>query len=151
VRQLLSVRPELTLEGKRPTPGLLAARISGFWLSDEVALYIGKTTDPLRKRISAYYCTRIGARSPHAGGRFLRLLSNLDELYVHYAEAPDPKRAESLMLGAFQQHVSRIGRASYYDQDLLIPFANMKWEYEIGSVWREKRRQHGIKGDTARV
>src|SRR3954454_8978684 len=41
VDELLSIRPELTLDGVRPEPQELAARLSAFWLPDEVVLYIG--------------------------------------------------------------------------------------------------------------
>ncbi len=148
VRELLNVRSELTLDDGRPTAQALAARVGSFWLPDEVVLYVGKTTEPLHKRVGDYYRTKIGARSPHAGGRFLRLLTDLEQLHVHYAETDDPKRGESRMLRAFQERVSRQGRQAYYDQNLLLPFANMEWDYEVDGNWSKVRRRHGISGDT---
>jgi hypothetical protein len=73
IRELLNVRPELTLDGKRPTAERLADRIAAFWLPDEAVLYIGKTDDSLAVRLAQYYRTRPGEKGPHAGGWYLRL------------------------------------------------------------------------------
>jgi len=59
----LDVRPELTLDGKRPTPQELTARIRRFWIPDEVILYIGLAGSSLSERVSHYYNTPIGRRS----------------------------------------------------------------------------------------
>lgn len=80
----LQVCPDLTLDGVRPTIEQLMTRVRGFWLADETILYIGLATT-LSSRLGAYYKTPIGARLPHSGGYFLKLISNLDELCVHYA------------------------------------------------------------------
>ena len=49
-------------------PEQLAAALRRFWFSDEVVLYVGLTADSLRRRITAYYKTALGAAGPHAGG-----------------------------------------------------------------------------------
>jgi len=69
------------------------------WLPDEVILYFGKANVSLRDRVGAYYATRLGKRRPHAGGRFLKTLAVLDELWVHCACGDED--AEARMLGAF--------------------------------------------------
>src|SRR4051794_29341444 len=74
VGELLEARPELRLDGARPRADLLSARISEFWLPDEVVLYIGLAGTALRRRVSDYYKTPIGARRPHSGGWFLKTL-----------------------------------------------------------------------------
>jgi hypothetical protein len=61
VDELLLRRPELTLDGVRPTPGELIGRLSGFWLPDEVVLYIGLAGTSLGGRVDAYYRTPLGA------------------------------------------------------------------------------------------
>ena len=42
VQGLLDVRPELTLDGRRPELAELAERLASFWCPDEVVLYIGR-------------------------------------------------------------------------------------------------------------
>ena len=68
---LLSARPELTVDGVRPSAAELSERVSEFWLQDEHVLYIGSATN-LRQRVGHYCQTQLGARRPHAGGWFLR-------------------------------------------------------------------------------
>jgi hypothetical protein len=53
----LRARPELKLDGRRPTIDALAERLSSFWLPDEPVLYIGLTTRSVRKRLAEYYKT----------------------------------------------------------------------------------------------
>jgi hypothetical protein len=141
IHELLVVRAELTLDGRRPSAAELAARISAFWLADESILYIGLATS-LRSRVRSFYRTAIGARRPHSGGWFLKTLANLDELYVHYARTPDFDTAEPLMLEAFVAAVSPEARASLHDPDHAWPFANL----EIRRGGRKSRKRHGIKG-----
>ena len=93
--QWLRECPKLTLDGVRPTVQQLMDRIQRFWIPDEVILYIGLAGTSLAARLNQYYRTKIGARRPHSGGYFLKLLANLDQLWVHYAQCPSPKRAEA--------------------------------------------------------
>jgi hypothetical protein len=150
VDELLSVRPELTLDGSRPEPQELAARLGTFWFRDEVVLYIGlagqRRTRPvggeLSKRVREYYETRLGARGPHAGGWPLKTLSCLDELYVHYAYCGDVDRTEAACIARFAEQVSRQARASLRDPVRVMPFANL--EFPKGSA-----KRHGIRGARA--
>src|SRR4051794_33830806 len=41
VGELLAVRPELTVDGGRPTTDQLMERLAAFWFPDEVVVYIG--------------------------------------------------------------------------------------------------------------
>jgi hypothetical protein len=61
IEELLIVRPELTLDGRRPSAADLAARIAAFWLPDEPILYVGLATS-LCSRVRGFYTTPIGAR-----------------------------------------------------------------------------------------
>jgi hypothetical protein len=139
VKVLLETRPELSLDGERPAAHALSARVSGFWLPDEVILYIGLAGTSISKRVGQYYRTPLGARKPHAGGWFLKLLSCLDELTVHFAQCDDPDTAESLMLKAFCDGVSEESRMALVDPDHPFPFANLEWP-------RGTRKRHGILG-----
>lgn len=134
----LDVRPELTLEGVRPTVQQLMDRVRQFWLEDEVILYIGKATS-LSARVEQYYQTPIGARRPHAGGYFLKLLSNLDQLWVHYATCNDPSTAEDSMLQRFCEGVSLASRRQLLDPAHPFPFANLEWPQGV-------RKAHGLCG-----
>jgi hypothetical protein len=139
--ELLAVRPELTLDGKRPTVPELEARLGAFWLPDEVIVYIGLATS-LRSRVRSFYHTPIGARRPHSGGWFLKTLANLDQLYVHFARVADFDDAETSMLEAFIAGVSPETRARLTDPAHPWPFANL----ELRRDGRKIRKAHGIKG-----
>jgi hypothetical protein len=139
--QWLRVLPDLTLDGARPTVEQLMNRVRGFWLIDETILYIGLATT-LSSRLGAYYKTPIGARRPHAGGYFLKLLSNLEELWVHFAPCTDPesaREAEDTMLGRFCDGVSTEAKEALLDPDHPFPFANLEWPRGI-------RKAHGLRG-----
>jgi hypothetical protein len=41
IEHWLAVRPELSLDGGRPSASTLAKRLGEFWLADEAILYIG--------------------------------------------------------------------------------------------------------------
>jgi len=127
----------LTLDGApRPAVHALMERIRRFWIPDEIILYIGKATS-LSERLTDYYRTPLGACSPHSGGYFLKLLSNLDQLWVHYARCDDPKRAEDRMLCRFCANVSDDSRRSLRDPDHPFPFANLAWPPGV-------RKDHGL-------
>jgi hypothetical protein len=137
--ELLDVRPELRLDGTRPDRDTLGQRLTAMWLPDEVIAYIGLAGTSLRSRVRGYYSTSLGARRPHAGGWPLKTLSNLMDLWVHYAACSDPCEAEHEMLGAFQAEVSSSSRAALQDPNLPIPFANLEWA-------KGQRKGHGITG-----
>jgi hypothetical protein len=134
----LSACPMLTLDQKRPTAAQLADRVRQFWLPDEVILYIGLATS-LSERVNKYYQTPIGERRPHAGGYFLKLLSNIDQLWVHYATCNDVKSAESAILRLFCGRTSERSRRSLRDPAHPFPFANLEWP--AGT-----RKVHGLIG-----
>lgn len=140
--ELLTTRPELRVDGARPSPEDLVARLAAFWLPDEVVLYIGLAGTSVQQRVSAYYRTPLGARSPHAGGWFLKTLSNLGELHVHFGECSDPAGAEDDMLAGFSSRVSDLSRRHLHDGERPIPFANLEWP-------RGRKKGHGITGARA--
>jgi hypothetical protein len=141
ISELLYVRPELSVDGVPPDAEMLAGRVSEFWLPDENVLYIGLAGTSLADRVSAYYSTRLGRRSPHAGGWLIKLLANLDQLYVHYAPSDDPNRSENRMLQSFVSGVSWQGKRTLRDPDHPFPYANLEWP-------RGTRKAHGIRGAT---
>jgi hypothetical protein len=135
----LKVCPKLTLDGNRPTVQELMDRIQRFWIPDEVILYIGLAGIPLSTRLGQYYRTPIGAHSPHSGGYFLKLLSNLDQVWVHYAQCPDFNLKEDGMLRQFCEHVSQDSRRALKDPVHPFPFGNLEWPPGT-------RKAHGLLG-----
>jgi len=147
VSEIVSLRPELTLDGGRPTTEALAERLSAFWFPDEVVLYIGlagpRKSRPARgevaNRVGEYYATPLGANGPHAGGWFLKTLTCLGDLHVHYGYCDDVVNAERSGISRFSESVSPKTRRRLHDPDRLMPFANL--EFPKGN-----RKAHGIRG-----
>lgn len=141
IDELLAARPELTLDGRRPSRRGLADRVAAFWLSDETIIYIGLATS-LRSRVRGFYKTPIGAKRPHSGGWFLKTLADPYRLYVHFARVADFDAAEIAMLEAFVDGVAPKTRAALADPEHPWPFANL----EVRRGGRKIRKRHGIKG-----
>src|ERR1051326_3780216 len=65
----------------------------GRWLPFEPVLYIGQTTrGTIRERVRAFYCHKVGARSPHAGGQIIKLLDC--DRWVYWATTNAPMDLE---------------------------------------------------------
>lgn len=142
IDELLAIRPELRVNRRRPNAQELLDRISGFWLPDEPVVYIGLAATSVRQRVGAYYGTALGARKPHAGGWFLKLLADLDDLYVHFGAVTNPGQAEDDMLRCFCKGVSDGTRVCLHDPERPFPFANLEWP-------KGTRKRHGITGAKA--
>ena len=141
VCQWLDRSPLLTLDGVRPTAQALAQRLNSFWIPNEIILYIGKTGRPLSKRISEYYDTELGERHPHAGGSWIKALSNLDELIISWAIVDNPATAEALerkLLHLFRTHCLTCGTSH------TMPFGNLESYILVDGVFRRERKPHGI-------
>ena len=140
--ELSTVCPELTLDGtQHPAREQLAERIGSYWLPDETVLYVGLAGQPLRTRVRQYYKTPLGAAKPHKGGWWLKALSVLADLHVHFAATADFKDAEEQMLRTFAANVSEESRNRLPADEPVMPFANLR-----DGNWR--RRNHGIAGAT---
>ena len=141
LKQLERVCPELSIDGAAATGAAIGKRISGFWLPDEVVLYMGLAGRSLRTRVRQYYSTPLGAKRPHKGGWWLKTLSVLDELWVHYAPTPDCDEAEKAMLRRFTDGVSATTRAELLDSACVMPWANLRG-------WDNRIKAHRITGAT---
>ncbi|MDQ6615537.1 MAG: hypothetical protein M3083_12535 [Actinomycetota bacterium] len=86
------MRPELTVDGVRPSVDELAGRIASCWLTDETVLYIGLAGTSVAGRLRDYYDTPLGGRRPHSGGRFLNTVLPSPPRWVHWAAPDDPVR-----------------------------------------------------------
>lgn len=138
----LTRRPELTIAGARPTPEVLADYLARWWLPTEVIVYIGKAAN-LRQRVGQYYDTELGARSPHAGGAWLKTLTGLSELAVSWSTTATHTEAEASLLAAFAANVTP--PATYPDRNFVLPWANL----EARPNGTLRRRQHQLLGTRA--
>lgn len=122
-----------------PTVSQLRDRLNQFWLPDESILYIGQTESSkgIRGRVNQYYRTELGERKPHAGGHWLKTLSILDHLFVHYLPDRTPTITEEKLLRTFVSQVSKKSLENFRDRNLPIPFANLELE-------KGNRKNHGI-------
>ncbi len=125
-----------------PSVKAIAQRISEFWLPDESILYIGQTSRPLSIRVDEYYKHELGDSSPHSGGRWLKTLSNLRSIWVHYAETPTPEKVEEQLIETFVNGVSSITKTNLRDSIHPFPFANLELYKRMER--RKIRKRHGI-------
>lgn len=138
VKEWIHRVPWIELDGVRNPAAIdIANRLAQFWLPDENILYIGMTTKKVQTRINQYYNTPIGNRSPHAGGHWLKTLSNLQELFIYHAACNTPKTRADKLLGYFISNVSTDSRLRLKDPDRPFPFANLEYP-----KWT--RKNHGI-------
>jgi len=142
--RLLQQRPGLRIDGKRPNIDELRDRIGSFWLRDQTVLYVGKAGTSVRTRVGQYYTTPLGARSPHAGGWFLKTLATLDQTFVHFGAVENPESAEHRMLEAFVASIDPAIHKRLPDPELPLPFANLQ-------LPGGRRKRHGITGATGRL
>jgi len=80
--------------------------LRSFWKPDENILYIGESssnTTTLSKRVNDFYTHEVGNNGPHHGGFWLKLISQLQHCYVHYANCNTPREAEFKMLLKFTE------------------------------------------------
>jgi hypothetical protein len=135
VQQLLNARVGLMLDGERPSLESLSERLTSMWLPDEPVIYVGLAGTSLRTRMGQFYGTRLGARSPHAGGWPIKCISDLSATWVHFGECTDVKDAELKMLDAFMSAMTSESRASVIDPELPLPFANLEFVDSARCQW----------------
>lgn len=139
--------PGLRLKGEPVEPSILARHLARWWLPDTSVLYIGKAGTSLHTRVHQFVKTPIGARSPHAGGQWLKTLRNNAGLTVHYALLPerwaDAGALEDAMLDWFVQHYTPAPTA-HPQPALLLPWANLV----LDRPSPRRARDHGIKPNT---
>jgi hypothetical protein len=118
VQQLLDTRAELLMDGQRPSLEGLSERLASMWLPDVPAIYVRLAGTSRRTRIGQFYSTRLGARSPHAGGWLIKCIRDLSTTWVHFGECTDVKAAELKMLDKFMPAVTPEVRAAVLDREL---------------------------------
>jgi transcription elongation factor GreA len=133
VRAWVDRVPGLRLDGERPAPTELEARLRSFWLPEQRVLYVGRTTKALGPRVAALYATELGDRRPHPGGAWLKTLHGLERLRVWWAETAAVEEYEDGIETLFSESVSEQSRASLPEAAVILPWANLE------SVTGEKR------------
>ena len=143
VVELLAARPELRVDSKRPHGDALAARYRECWIPGTPIIYIGGTDDSLRKRVDRFYQTPLGARGPHAGGYFVKMIDV--PLFVHWAVAPvATATVEGSLVDAFEAALPDAVRSRLHDPRCGFPFANLEHPVQRARY----RKRHGITGHT---
>ena len=137
IEEWIEYVPDMKVDGNRSTVEAVVERLNKFWLPKETILYIGKAGTSLRNRVNQYYTTKLGNRSPHAGGHWLKTLDNLNDLNVFWTTSGD-KDAEELEQELLRKFVESINyKNELYDAEHPFPFANL--EHPKG-----KKKRHGI-------
>jgi len=127
IKEWLDKVKTFKLDGKtKPSVEAVAFHLSQFWLPDENILYIGKADSNLGKRVGQYYCTPLGASKPHRGGQWIKVLSNINQLFIYYTECSNAKAYETGMLKFFIKKVSSFTLEKLCDPEHPYPFANLE-------------------------
>ena len=138
----MALAPAWTVNGRRLPAEEVADHMARWWLPRTSILYIG-TAKTLSSRVSAYYRTDLGAHKPHAGGYWLKTLSILPEVTVHYHVADGPigteRALESRLQNSFLSGYGSVP-AEHPEPRLPLPWANL----EIVKPAPRRRRDHGI-------
>lgn len=119
----------LKIDGHRPhSPAEIVDRLKKFWLPNENIVYIG-SSDSIKNRIEQLYSHKMGDSMYHRGGHWKRLLSNLDNLNIYYADASSKKetakRVKNILLSKFKTEVSMYIDKDSCDTSCTVPFANI--------------------------
>lgn len=121
---------------------LIIERLSQFWFPDENIVYIGKA--PIRSngkgignRVKEFYKTEYGEKRPHAGGHWIKSLSNLNDMFVHYVLCDNSGDYEIKLLKHFVDNVSDKSKSKLRDKELMLPFGNI--ELKKGRI-----KKHGL-------
>lgn len=144
----LEGRPELRLDGARPTSRALLLRLASLWLSKETVLYIGATAGSVGGRANALAHHVLGDRRPHPDGQWLHTMTGIERTRIWWAETDAPEEYLDGLFGAFAE-VAAAGASEpggVHDARpagaVLLPWANTR--RPIGD-----RQVHGITGAIA--
>jgi transcription elongation factor GreA len=142
LRAWLERVPELTLDGKTPTPHELAAHLRRWWLPGETILYVGSTTRSLAGRAAALAATPIGDRRPFGSAWRLRVLKDLAKLRLWWAETEAAEEYADAAFEAFARGVDPAWTARLPDPTLVLPYGNVeapdgrKVEHGLANLFR---------------
>lgn len=124
--------PATRVDGLTASVASLRERLAESWVPEEAVVYIGRAGGAVAGRVWDFYRTPLGDPRPHAGGHWLKALTNLAELRVWWAASDDPVTAEEALLAAF---------AVRHPSGPTLPFANREDAAKV-------RKPHGISRST---
>ena len=125
VRRWLERVPELKMDGQRPTQSTLAERMRSFWVPNQQLVYVGRTAKSLSARVASLYATELGHAQPHPGGHWLKVLRDLPQLRLWWAETDAPEEYEDVLIEAFAENVPEEVRATLPEGAPVLPWANL--------------------------
>lgn len=133
--------PSLRLDGAADAPSSrsVAARLASFWIPSTTVLYIGSSTTSVAGRVAAIEATSLGDRRPYAGGHWLKALTSLERTRIWWASTKALEEYEDALFGAFAKAIPPEDRARLHDQNIILPFANLR-------STAGERKDHGLSG-----
>jgi hypothetical protein len=131
----------LMVDEERPRIQELHARLSEFWFPDENILFIDIATESLAKTAADWSVHRLGDPKPLRSGYWLKAFRNDVPLYMYYARSREGAWLKESCLSFFMEQVSPSSLELLLDQDMPIPFANLKITSRHG-------KKHGMKNMT---
>ncbi len=137
--------PELKLDGARPTPKQMVARLGSLWLPQETILYIGATTHSVGGRVLAMAHHVLGDRRPHPDGQWLHALTGVERTRVWWAETDATEEYLDALFDGFATGAAERAAAADGLVDgrpaaaIFLPWANLRRA-------TGERQAHGITG-----
>ena len=118
--------PKMQIDKQSATAEALYKRLESFWLPDETILYIGQNTTNIGFRVivNRIYNTELGSKMPTTSAYWLKSLSILHQLHVHYISCSHPEDKRDEMLKIFNAQISKKTKKNSKHIDFLNPFAN---------------------------
>lgn len=117
--------PDLRLDGEPPTAKQLASRLAAFWLPSQTVLFVGSSTASIAGRLRALDAHVLGDPKPHAAAQWLKALRP-DTLRAWWAATDAPEEYEDALMEAFAEQISAEERRALPDQDVVLPWANLR-------------------------
>jgi transcription elongation factor GreA len=125
LRRWLERVPSLLVDDTRPSPSVLAQRLSSFWVPGQTLLYVTRAEKGAASRVAAMYATELGHRRPHPGGHWLKTLRDpVALLRLWWAETDAGEEYEDALIEAFAGAVPEVVRSTVRGEALL-PWANL--------------------------
>jgi hypothetical protein len=137
IARLRKICPDIRVDGRLANNSQVGARLGDLWVPNASVLYVGLASTSLQVRVGAYYTTKLGKTSPHAGGWWLKTFRHLDDCHVHFAACNDVDKKEQSIINAFSKSLSPSQKARLFDPEHIAPFANVE-------VRRRVYKNHGL-------
>ncbi len=124
--------PDLNVVGA-VSKGLLEEELNKYWKPNQNILYIGESSsenNQLSGRLNQFYQHQVGWKGPHTGGYWIKLLAELNDLYVYYSICSNPRDTEFKMLMHFIEQTTGKNFYELGELGVHLPFANLKVDFQ---------------------